>query len=593
MLPQRTPPQRTPQQRPFLTRPVFLGTHGVVASGHYLGARAGQRMFDKGGNAIDACVASGFALNLLEPQSAGVGGEVPILIHSAKDGKVFSISGQGWAPKAATPDWFRKEGIDIIPGDGFLPATVPATFGSWAFALMRFGTLTLKDVLEPVIGYAESGFPVYNGLSGALTRLARRFKEQWPSSAEAYLPDGKPPAVGQVLKNSDWAATLKKAVDVETRNRNLGREDAIQAAIDYWYKGEVAEKMVSFLEKTAILDASGKKHRGLLTKEDCAAWKPTLEEPASIDYHGLTVYKCGPWTQGPVFLQQLRLLEGYDLPKLGHNTASYVHTVIEASKLAFADRERFYGDPKFVDVPLPMLLSRDYAAERRKLIDPKKASLEMRPGHGPKSVPEDVKGRPETYRGDTTHTCAADAKGNLMAATPSGGWLPSSPVVPGLGFPMGTRGQLFYLDSHHANVIAPHKRPRTTLTPSLVLKDGKPFMVFGTPGGDQQDQWTLQFFLNYVDFGMNLQEAIDAPSAHSAHFPSSFYPHDAHAGAISVEGRIPEATRKELEARGHKVRTSGDWTHGKVMAVQFDAKSGVLSGAVSPRGGGIGYVSGD
>jgi gamma-glutamyltranspeptidase / glutathione hydrolase len=575
----------------FTTRPVYMGTHGVVASGHYLAARAGQLMFDRGGNAIDAAVASGYALNLLEPQNNGLGGEVPILVYSAKEGKPYAISGQGFIGKAATVDWFNKEGVDLIPGDGFLPACVPAMFGSWAFALMRFGTLTLKEVLGPAIDYADSGYPVYPSLHNALTGLAKRFRDDWPSSAAVYLPDDRVPAVGELHKNADWAATLKKVVEVETRERKRGREDAIQAAIDYWYKGKVAETIVDFMQKTAIRDASGKKHKGLLTTDDFAAWKPTLDDPATVNYHGLSVCKCGPWSQGPVFLQQLRLLEGFDLPKMGHNTATYIHTVVEASKLAFADREKFYGDPDFVDVPMKMLLSKEYAAERRQLIDPRKASLELRPGRGPKSQPEDVKDKPQTFRGDTTHTCALDAQGNMMAATCSGGWIPSSPVVPGLGFPMGTRGQMFRLDPHEASVVAPHKRPRTTLTPSLVLKDGKPYMVFGTPGGDQQDQWTLQFFLNYVEFGMNLQEAIDAPTFHSIHFPSSFYPREAIAGGLVVEGRVPEATRKELEARGHKIRLTGDWSNGKVMAVQTERKTGVISGVVSPRGQ-IGYVMG-
>lgn len=589
--------QPTPAAPVFTTRPVYMGTHGVVASGHYLGARAAQRMFDKGGNAIDAVVASGLALNVLEPQSCGIGGEVPILIHSAKEGKVFSICGQGWVGRAATVDHFRKLGVDPIPGDGFLSATVPAALGSFAFALMRFGTLTLKDVLEPAIDYTESGFPMYPGLRAAIRRLTRRFKEEWPSSAAVYLPNGRTPEVGEVLRNRDWAATLKKVVDAETRAKKHGREAAIQAALDYWYKGEVAEKIVSFLKAAPVRDASKKAHHGLLDKDDFAEWKPTLEEPATVSYRGLDVYKCGPWTQGPVFLQQLRLLEGYDLEALGHNSAQYIHTVIEAAKLAFADRERFYADPKFVDVPLAKLLSRAYADARRKLIDPKKASLKLRPGEGPERDPEDLTRLlelPPDYAihvSDTTHTCGIDSHGNMMAATPSGGWIPSSPVVPGLGFPMGTRGQMFHLDPHHAGVIAPRKRPRTTLTPSLVMKDGKPFMVFGTPGGDQQDQWTLQFFLNHVVFRMGLQEAIDAPSFHSVHFPSSFYPHDARAGGMVVESRIPEATRTELAARGHRVQAAGAWSHGKVMATQLDVKNGVIAGAVSPRGQ-IGYVTG-
>jgi gamma-glutamyltranspeptidase/glutathione hydrolase len=575
-----------------------MGTHGVIASGHYLAARAGQRMFDKGGNAIDAGVASGFALNVLEPQSNGIGGEVPILIYQPSggrkppEGKVHAVCGQGWVAKAATVEWFRKAKIDPIPGDGFLSATVPAMFGSWALALLRFGTLTLKDVLKPAIDYTESGFPVYPGLRNAIAGLAKKFREEWPSSAAVYLPNGRAPAVGEVLKNPDWASTMKKVVEVETREKKRGREAAIQAAIDYWYKGDPAERMVAFMQKNEIRDASKKKNRGLLSKDDFAEWKPELDDPVTIKYHGLDVYKCPPWTQGPVFLQQLRLLEGFDLKKLGHNSANYIHTVIEAAKLAYADRERFYGDPRFVDVPLKLLLSKEYADERRKLIDPKRASLEMRPGHGPKSVPEKrPEGLPETFRGDTTHTCAMDVKGNMMAATCSGGWIPSSPVIPGLGFPMGTRAQMFHLDPHHAGVLVPRKRPRTTLTPSLVLKDGKPWMVFGTPGGDQQDQWTLQFFLNYVDLGMDLQEAIDKPTFHSIHFPSSFYPHDAKAGGLVLEGRIPEATRKELEARGHKIKKAGDWANGKVMAVRIDDKNGVLAGAVSPRGQ-IGYVMG-
>jgi gamma-glutamyltranspeptidase/glutathione hydrolase len=582
----------------FTTRPVYMGTHGVLASGHYLGARAGQRMFDKGGNAIDAVVASGFALNVLEPNNCGIGGEVPILVHSAKDKKVFAVSGQGCIGKAATIDWFRKAGVDPIPGDGFLPATVPAAFGTWAFTLMRFGTLRLQDVLEPAIDYTESGFPMYPGLRNSIAGHAKRFREEWPGSAALYLPNNRVPEVGEVFKNPDWARTLKKVVEVEMRERKGGREAAIQAAIDSWYKGEVAERIVEYMQKTEIGDASGKKHHGLLTKEDFAAWKPKIDVHVTINYHGLDVYKCGPWTQGPVFLQQLRLLEGYDLPALGHNSANYIHTVIEAAKLAFADRERFYSDPDFVKVPLDVLLSKEYAAERRKRIDPKKASLELRPGQGPKSNPESPPARGAQRPasgpsdGDTTHTCGMDIKGNMIAATTSGGWLMSSPVIPGLGFPMGTRGQMFYLDPHHASALAPLKRPRTTLTPSLVLKEGKPWMVFGTPGGDQQDQWTLQFFLNYVDFGMNLQEAVDAATFHSVHFPSSFYPHSAKAGGMVMEGRIPEATRKELEARGHRVEVTGNWVNGKVMGVRLDEKNGVIAGAVSPRGQ-IGYVMGD
>src|SRR5262245_22813743 len=348
-----------PPRETFTTRPGYMGRRGLIAAGHYLAARAGQRMFDRGGNAIDAVVASGFALNLIEPHNNGLGGEVPILVYSASEKKAFSISGQGFIGKAATVDHFRKLGIKMIPGDGFLPATVPAAFGTWAFALKRFGTLTLSDVLEPAIDYAENGFPVYSVLKGSLGRLAKRFKAEWPSSAELYLPDGKVPDVGELHKNPDWAATVKKAIDAEKKAKKSGRADAIQAAIDFWYKGEVAEKIVAYMQKTAVKDASKGSHKGLLTKDDFAAWSPKLQTPASADYRGLTVYKCGPWTQGPVFLQQLRLLEGFDLAKMGHNSASTIHTIIEAAKLAFADREKYYGDPDFVKVPLDRLLSKE------------------------------------------------------------------------------------------------------------------------------------------------------------------------------------------------------------------------------------------
>jgi len=576
-----------------------MGRHGVVASGHYLGARAGQLMLDRGGNAIDAVVASGFALNVLEPHSCGIGGEVPILVYAARKKKVFAISGQGISPKAATIDWFRRSGIDVIPGDGFLPATVPAAFGTWAFALMRFGTLMLADVLEPAIAYAESGFPVYSDLHASLAALEPLFKEQWPSSAEVYLPGGRVLQVGELLTNSACAATLKRVVAEEKRHRRHGRAEAIQSAIDFWYKGEVAERIVDFMQHTEVLDASGRSHRGLLKREDFAAWKPKVEAPLTISYRGLEVCKCGPWTQGPVFLQQLRLLEGFDVAGLGHNSPAYVHTVIEAAKLAFADREQYYGDPDFAEVPLAKLLSKDYAARRRQLIDPERASVEIRTGLVQSSPAKETASRrtkarstsPSLVPGDTTHTCAIDHEGNMVAATTSGGWIPSSPVVAGLGFPMGTRGQMFNLRPGHPNCVEPRKRPRTTLTPSLALKDGKPLMVFGTPGGDQQDQWTLQFFLNVVDLGMNLQEAVDQPTFHTLHVPSSFYPHDAVPGGLVVEGRIPESTRQELARRGHVVQTTGDWVNGKVMAVQRDATKGTMTGAVSPRGQ-IGYVAG-
>ena len=567
----------------FTTRPVFMGRIGVVTAGHYLAAAAGMRMFEKGGNAIDAGVAAGIAVNLLEPQSNGIGGEVPVLIYCARQKRVYAINGQGYAPKAATIEWFKSRGIDIIPGDGFLPATVPGAFSAWTTALQYFGRLRLKDVLEPTIEMAEEGFPVYPGLRRSLAGLKEKFENEWPSSARIYFADGRVPEVGEFLVNKDWAETFKTTVDAELRSSHLGREAAIAAARAAFYKGPIAEKIIAFQRNTRVRDASGKSNAGLLTEADFHDYDTRIEAPVTLNYRGYDVHKCNTWCQGPVFLQQLALLEGYDLAALGNSSAAYIHTVVEASKLAFADREQYYGDPQFVDVPLERLLSKEYAAARRALIDETSASLELRPGDAPARTLKHEEGDSHVYTGDTTHVDAIDREGNMMAATPSGGWIPSSPVVEGLGFPLGTRGQMFYLDPEHANALAPRKRPRTTLTPSLATKDGEPFMAFGTPGGDSQDQWTLQFFLNVIDFGMDLQQAIDAPTFHTNHFPNSFYPHNAKPGSLTLEARIPAAVQNELAARGHRVTLGGEWSNGKVLAITFDPKSGLISAGASPR----------
>jgi gamma-glutamyltranspeptidase/glutathione hydrolase len=577
---------------PFATRPVLQGTLGMVAAGHYLAAAIGLQQLERGGNAIDAGVAAGFAVSLLKPQSVGIGGEAPILIHLAQSGKSVAINGQGWAPRAATIDWFRSRGIELIPSDGFLPATVPAQFAAWCTALQHFGTASLADVLGPAVEMAEGGFPVYPALRNQILRVIDRYRSEWPTSAVIYLPEGNIPAEGTLLRNTDWARTLKGAIDASLRAAGRGREASIQAAIDYWYRGPVAEKAVAFASHNAFLDGTGEAHSGLLSLDDFAdfgAHGTHIEEPVRVSYRGVDVLKCGPWSQGPVFLQQLKLLEGYDLRALEHNSADYLHVYLECAKLAFADRERYYGDPEFTRVPLGLLLSDDYAAERRELIDERRASLELRPG-AVAVAGGALRDRWPVTTGDTTHVDAVDRWGNLFAATPSGGWIGSSPVVEGLGFPLGTRGQMFYLDEQHANSLVPGKRPRTTLSPSLALREGQPWLAFGTPGGDQQDQWSLQFFLNVVDFGMDLQEALDAPSVQSTHFPGSFYPHQADLGGTRVESRIPAEVRDELAARGHKVSVDGPWAHGQVTAVAREA-NGVLSGAASPRGR-VAYVMG-
>jgi len=384
------------------------------------------------------------------------------------------------------------------------------------------------------------------------------------------------------LRQPAWAATFKQALDLEVRERGRGREAALEAVRRWFYQGPVAEAIGAFATNTTVEGATGR-YKGLLRAGDLAAYETRLEEPVSYRYRGIDVFKCGPWTQGPVFLQQLAILQRFDLAALGHNSAEYIHTVTEAAKLAFADREAYYGDPRFTTVPLDELLSDNYATRRAALIE-QTASAEVRPGDLPSRLatagpaPD-----PRVYRGDTTHVDAVDESGLMVSATPSGAWFPSSPVVPGLGFPLGTRGQMFVLEEGHPNALEPGKRPRATLTPSLALRDGQPWLAFGTPGGDQQDQWTLHFFLNVVDFGMDLQSAIEAPSFHTLHFRNSFYPRELQPKRVVVESRLDEATVAELRRRGHDVQVSGPWSHGQVTAIGWDGASGVLAGAASPR----------
>jgi gamma-glutamyltranspeptidase/glutathione hydrolase len=595
----------------FTTRPVVMGRRGVVTSGHYLATAAGFRIMEQGGNAVDAAAAMCFCLNQLEPQSNGIGGEAPTLIYSAKEKKAFAISGMGWSPKAFTTEWCREHGIDLVPGDGYLPACVPAMVDTWAAALARFGTMSFAQVLNPAIELAENGFPVYEELHQSLTANKLKYTELYPTTGEIYCPNGRVPETGEVLRNPDWANVLRQMCRAEEGGRHKGRIAGIEAARDLFYKGQIAERVIEFITNNPVEDASGTSHTGLLSSEDMAEWHAAVEEPVTLNYHGLDVHKCSSWTQGPVFLQQLAILDEFNLKALGHNSAAYLHTLIECAKLAFADREAYYGDPLFDKVPFDVLLSKEYAARRRNLMGDK-ASRELRPGDVGTGLPavatfdvaEDNRnalkiaaraikdlGMGHAHVSDTTHLDAIDREGNMVAATPSGGWIGSSPVIKGLGFPIGTRGQMFYLNPNRPNCLAPRKRPRATLTPSLVTKGGEPYMVFGSPGGDTQDQFTLQFFLNYVDLGMNIQEALDAPTVYSAHFPSSFYPRTAFPGLMLVEGRLSSEVIKELERRGHEVSVTGGWENGKVMGIRIDREQGVISGGVSPRRN-IGYALG-
>ena len=565
----------------FTTRPVIMGTNGMVTSTHYLATMSGIQILLKGGNAIDAGAAVWLSLTVLEPWIVGPAGESPILVYSSDLGRVVAVNGQGTAPKGSTIDWFESHGYELIPPDGFLPAVVPGALDAWILALSNFGTMTFGQVAAPAIQLASRGFPITTNFARAIARSETRFREEWPSSAELYLPKGRLPHPGHIFINPDWARTFKRIVDAEEKERQSGRDVGLDAVRRHFYEGPVARAIVDFTTRFRCRDRYGQEHHGLLTTEDLAEYRGKIENTASVDYRGYTVHKCGPWSQGPVFLQQLRLLEGFDLKSMGHNSAQYLHTWIECAKLAYADREEYYADPDSADVPLDILLSKEYASERRKLVDQEVASMELRPGmREPRRLVKSSRG--EDVLG-TVHLDTADASGNLLSATPSGGWIPTSPIIPGLGFPLGTRGQMFHLDSSHPEKLVPGKRPSTTLTPSLVTLSDQPYLGFGTPGGDQQDQWNTQLFLNIVEFGMDLQEALDSPSVHTTHFPGSFWPHGASPGEVSVEERIPEEVRKELLAKGHKIIVSRGWSHGRCCAIRCDPENGVIYGAASPR----------
>jgi gamma-glutamyltranspeptidase/glutathione hydrolase len=431
---------------------------------------------------------------------------------------------------------------------------------------------------------------MYEAMHAAITRLAERFRREWPTSAALFLPGDRIPALGEAWRNPQLAHTFEKLVAAEHDARALGRERALRAARDRFYAGDIARAIVAYQRETRLRDANGFESSGLLTDDDFAAFETRIEAPATVNYRGYDVYKCGPWTQGPAFLQALNILEGMDVRALGLNSADYVHAVIETLKLAFADRDQHYGDPEAVHVPLHGLLSKEYAAARRGLIDRERASLDVRPGD-----PYPYEGRlPDApvawtgtaaWAGGTTGTRAVDADGLMFSATPSGGWFRDSPIIPGLGFCLGTRGQMFRLDDPaHPAALRPRSRPRTTLTPSLVMKDGQPCMVFGTPGGDQQDQWTLQFFLNVVDFGLDVQDAIDTATFHTGHLRGSFYPHQAEPGRVVIEGRVPPAVVETLRARGHAVEVVGPWAHNFTTAIAFHPGRGLIEGGASSRG---------
>jgi gamma-glutamyltranspeptidase/glutathione hydrolase len=579
----------------FTTRPELLGTFGMVSSTHWLASAAGMAALEAGGTAFDAAATAGFVLQVVEPDQNGPGGDMPA-IFSVGGGPPTVLCGQGTAPAGATIEHFRGLGLDLVPGSGPLAAAVPGTVPAWLTLLRDHGRLSIAAVLEPAIGYAQRGYPVGRATAATIGTVAELFATEWPSSASIYLRHGQVPTHGQRLSNPTMAATFRRLVS-EAEAAGGEREAQYDAALRAWSSGFVAEAVEAFARVPAM-DSSGSRHAGVLTASDMDSWSPSYESPLTLDWQGLTVCKTGAWGQGPVLLQQLALLEGLDARP---GSPEFIHTVVESAKLAFADREAWYGDTG--DVPLTDLLSPAYADERRRLIEPT-ASLDLRPGSPggreprlptvltrPVGVqPEDATtGEPTVSRdgrtrGDTVHVAVTDRWGNMIAAMPSGGWLQSSPVIPELGFALGTRLQMAWLEDGIPNSLAPGKRPRTTLSPTMVLRDGEPVLAFGSPGGDQQDQWQLGFLLNHVLGGADLQAAIDAPAFHTTHFPSSFYPRQANPGHVIAEERIGEETIEALRARGHEVVVSAPWSLGRMCAVGRGGQGGWLRGAANPRG---------
>ncbi|MEU5389658.1 gamma-glutamyltransferase family protein [Streptomyces tibetensis] len=599
----------------FTTRPTLSGTFGMVSSTHWLASQSAMAVLESGGNAYDAAVAGAFVLHVVEPHLNGPAGEAPILLAPA-GGEVRVLCGQGVAPAGATVEHYQSLGLDLVPGTGPLAAAVPGAFDAWMLLLRDHGTKSLDDVLAYAIGYAEHGHAPVERVGETVETVRELFETEWTSSADVYLPGGKAPRPGELFANPALAATWKRLL-AETAGAG-DREARIEAARQVWRTGFIADALVRQAGRPTR-DTSGERHTGTLTAADLAAWSATYETPATYDWNGWTVCKPGPWSQGPVLLQQLALLPP-ELPPYG--SADYVHLLVENCKLAMADREAWYGDA--ADVPLDDLLSDAYNTARRALVG-ERAENDLRPGspggrtprlcaHArvaaaaqegfdalgvgeptvAKSPASPVPGEPEiladgTTRGDTCHLDVVDRWGNMVSATPSGGWLQSNPVVPELGFPLGTRLQMAWLEEGLPNSLTPGRRPRTTLTPSIALRDGVPVLAFGTPGGDQQDQWQLHFFLAValrgpVRGGPDLQGAIDAPNWHNDSFPGSFYPRGMRPGSVTVESRTDPAVVEELRRRGHDVTVGGPWSEGRLCVVARDPETGVLSAAANPRG---------
>ncbi|MBM3560602.1 MAG: gamma-glutamyltransferase family protein [Alphaproteobacteria bacterium] len=607
----------------FTTRPEIRGTFGVVTSTHYLATLAGWQMLERGGNAFDAAVATGLALQVVHPYQNGPGGDLPAVLYSAKKGKVEVVCGQGVAPQAATIEKFQQLGLRLVPGTGLLAAVVPGAFDAWMLILRDYGRLSLRDVLEPAIAYAYNGFAVVPMMKSIIGSVEELFRGAWTSSAAQWLVDGKSPAVGRIHRTPKIGETYARLLK-EAEAKGKGREGVIEAGRDVFYKGFVAEEVDRFSRTTRWIDSSGEVHGGLLSGDDMARWRASVEPPVSYDYKGWTVHKAGPWSQSPVMLQQLALLDGFDVAGMDPQGADFIHLQVECAKLALADREAWYGDPAVNDVPMKTLLSKAYNDARRRLVRDR-ASMTLEPGAPdgrnarmaayttvgevdiagtgagePNDTAASGIGEPNAVRGggrirdaavrgpadgDTVHLDVADAEGNMISCTPSGGWLQSSPTIPSLGFCLGTRAQMFWLEHGYPSSLHPGIRPRTTLSPTLATREGRPALAWGTPGGDKQDQWALTAFLLHVHHGYDLQAACDAPQFHTDHLPSSFYPRVFAPGSVAVESRIPQATVDELRRRGHQVQVVGDWELGRTTMAgsEMQGSTLVLKAGAHPR----------
>ena len=563
-------------------QPAVMGTRHMVVANNYLAAQAGYRILEEGGNAVDAGVATGLAINVTMPQMTNLGGVAPIIMYLADSDEVLTVSGLGRWPKSATLEAHRERFGDDIP-QGMASIVTPAAADAWLTALERYGTMSFEQVVAPALDLAENGFP--NTLS--ILRMAQRFEDflhDWPANGDIFMPGGEHRQVGDVFVQSDLAATLRRMIDVERANGDGGRKEAVRAVRDYFYKGEIAEEMARFCGE----------HGGFLTLDDLRDFHVKIEAPERGSYKGIDVYTCGFWCQGPALIQVLQILEGMDVGSMGHNSADYLHAVLESIKLALSDRHSYYGDPEFVDVP-QALMSGAYAEVRRDLIDMTKAWPEMPPPGDPRALKATTNGvlsapalapvdGSREDEGGTAYFCVVDQWGNAFSSTPSDLTV-HTPIVPGLGVGISPRGSQAWLDPEHPSCLAPGKRPRLTPNPSLAMKDGKVFMTFGTPGVDAQVQTMVQAFLNIVEFGMDAQQAVEEPRVVSLSHPDTGWPHPYQPAAVRAESRIPEDTLAELERRGHKIQRQADFMQmgGALCIITVDHERGLLVGGADPR----------